>query len=169
MKLNFFKSLKKENFVDDQSQYEETDMIPAGSDQDQGQIEWSDSTEIDSYGGPGDAGDSSTLRDVMNLYARCCEVKEKTAQVQAWSQVKITETVAKYKSCQEFLYFTFGERDKALSKHYDLLDKAVESGDKDLIVAALSGISNIVTSSPLSDFDKFVKLYEDTSQPLLDF
>ena len=109
------------------------------------------------------------VQNVTGLYSQCCEIKAKTEQVKAWSEVKITETIAKYKSCQDFLSFTFGERDKALSKHYDLLDKAVETGDKDLIIAALSGISGIVTSSPLSDFDKFVELYQDTNQPLLDF
>ena len=30
-------------------------------------------------------------------------------------------------------------------------------------------ISSIVTKSPLDDFEKFVELYNDTSQPLLDF
>ena len=109
------------------------------------------------------------MQSASNLYAECKLVEERTEQIKLWGEVKIAETVAKYRSCQEFLSFTFGERDKALSKHYDLLDKAVNDGDKELIVAALKGISGIVTSSPLSDFKEFVKLYEDTTQPLLDF
>ena len=64
---------------------------------------------------------------------------------------------------------TFGERDKALSKHYDLLDNAINSNDREMILVALHGISSIVTKSPLDDFEKFVELYNDTSQPLLDF
>lgn len=109
------------------------------------------------------------MQSAVDLYSQCKMVEEKTEQIRMWSEVKIAETVAKYRSCQEFLNFTFGERDKALSKHYALLDKAYEDGDKELIVEALHGISGIVTSSPLSDFESFVKLYEDTSQPLLDF
>ena len=123
-----------------------------------------------SYGGDSETNNIfGLMQNAGNLYKQCCEIKAKTAQVQAWSEVKIAETVAKYKSCQEFLSYTFGERDKALSKHYEILDKAMENDDKELIVASLRGISGIVTSSPLSDFDKFVKLYEDTTQPLLDF
>ena len=68
-----------------------------------------------------------------------------------------------------YLEGTFGERDKALVKHYDLLDKAVDSNDRDLILASLQGISSIVTKSPLDDFEKFVELYNDPSQELLDF
>ncbi len=109
------------------------------------------------------------MQSAVDLYSQCKMVEEKTEQVRMWSEVKIAETVAKYRSCQEFLNYTFGERDKALSKHYDLLDKAVEDGNKELIVEALHGISGIVTASPLSKFEEFVKLYEDTSQPLLDF
>ncbi len=109
------------------------------------------------------------MQSAVDLYSQCKIVEEKTEQIRMWSEVKIAETVAKYRSCQEFLNYTFGERDKALSKHYNLLDKAVEDGDKELIVEALRGISGIVTSSPLSDFEAFAKLYEDTSQPLLDF
>ena len=109
------------------------------------------------------------MQSAVVLYSQCKMVEEKTEQVRMWSEVKIAETVAKYRSCQEFLNYTFGERDKALSRHYDLLDKAVEDGNKELIVEALHGISGIVTASPLSKFEEFVKLYEDTSQPLLDF
>ena len=93
------------------------------------------------------------MNQAMDLYARCKEVSEKRKAVEAWSKVKITE----------------GERDKALTKYYDLLDKAVNTGDNQLIIAALQGISGIVTSSPLSDFQEFARLWENTDQPLLDF
>jgi hypothetical protein len=96
-------------------------------------------------------------------------VEAQTEQVKAWSQVEIAKTVAKFKSCQEFMYHTFGERDKALTKHFELLDKAIEGNDKDLIISALQGIGGIVTKSPLQDLEEFAKLYKDTSQPLLDF
>lgn len=106
---------------------------------------------------------------IASLYRDCQMVEAQTEQVKAWSQVEIAKTVAKYKSCQEFMYHTFGERDKALTKHFELLDKAIEGNDKDLIISALQGIGGIVTKSPLQDLEEFAKLYEDTSQPLLDF
>ena len=106
---------------------------------------------------------------VCDLYSECVNIREKSKQMKVWGDVKIAQTVAKYNSCRDYLERSFGERDKALGKHYSLLDDAVKSGDKELILAALQGISSIVTSSPLENFDEFVKLYQDESQPLLDF
>ena len=103
------------------------------------------------------------------MYKACVLAEERTKQMQVWGQVEIAKTVAKFKTAQDFMEKTFGERDKALSKHYDLLDDAIKSNDRDMILAALHGISSIVTKSPLDDFEKFVELYNDTSQPLLDF
>ncbi len=110
-----------------------------------------------------------TAANIANMYKECVLAEEKTKQVQAWGQVEMAKTIAKFKTAQDFLEKTFGERDKALSKHYDLLDDAVKSNDREMILAALHGISSIVTKSPLDDFEKFVELYNDTSQPLLDF
>lgn len=110
-----------------------------------------------------------TAANIANMYKECVLAEERTKQVQAWGQVEMAKTVAKFKTAQDFMEKTFGERDKALSKHYNLLDDAVKSNDRELILAALHGISSIVTKSPLDDFEKFVELYNDTSQPLLDF
>ena len=115
---------------------------------------------------------SSTIDSVQKLYSmynQAREIEAKTEQMRYWSDVKITEITAKYKSCQDFLEKSFGERETALDKHYKLLDDAIEKGDRELIIHALHGISGIVTTSPLSDFEKFVELYNDTSKPLLDF
>lgn len=109
------------------------------------------------------------VENVAKLYTQCVQIKEQTKQVQAWSNVKLAEITAKYKSCEDFLNKTFGERDKALSQHYKILDEAIASDDKTLIIEALKGISTIITKSPLEDFQQFAKLYEDTSTPLLDF
>lgn len=63
----------------------------------------------------------------------------------------------------------FGEREKALDVHYRTLDKAIESNDRELIVAAIQGISTIVTKTPLEDLERLAQLYNDSSAPLLDF
>lgn len=106
---------------------------------------------------------------VAGMYKDCMAIEAQNKQVKTWGDVEITKTIAKFKSTQDFLQKSFGERDKALTKHYDILDKAVATNDKEMILAALKGISSIVTKSPLDDFDKFVAMYNDTTQPLFDF
>lgn len=107
--------------------------------------------------------------NLANLYKECVLAEERTKQIEAWGQVEIARTVAKFKTAQDFMEKTFGERDRALTKFYDRLDDAVATGDREMILASLHGISSIVTKSPLDDFEKFIELYNDTSQPLLDF
>lgn len=108
-------------------------------------------------------------QNIAGMFKECVLAQERTKQMQEWGKVEIAQTVAKFKTAQAFMEGTFGERDKALTKHYELLDKAVASNDRDLILASLQGISSVVTKSPLDDFEKFVELYNDTSQQFFDF
>lgn len=108
-------------------------------------------------------------QNIAGMFKECIVAQERTKQMQEWGKVEMAKTIAKFKTAQAFMEGTFGERDKALTKHYELLDKAVATNDRDLILASLQGISSIVTKSPLDDFQKFVELYNDTSQQLLDF
>lgn len=105
----------------------------------------------------------------LGLYKECKEIEAKVKITQEWSKVEIAKTVAKYKTCELFLTQTFAERRQALNKHYDVLDCAIKNDDRNLIIAALEGISRIVTKSPLEEFQQFVALYNDTSRTLLDF
>ena len=90
---------------------------------------------------------SGLANNIVDVYARCKEAEEKSERMRVWGQVKMAETVAKFKSCQMFL----------------------DRNDKDLIIAAIKGISTIVTKSPLEDLEAFAKVFNDESQPLLDF
>lgn len=112
---------------------------------------------------------SNLANNIADVYARCKEAEERSEQMRVWGTLKMQETVTKFKLCQDFLDRTFGERETALGKHYDLLDKAVAANDKDLIIAAIKGISTIVTKSPLEDLEAFAKVFNDESQPLLEF
>ena len=97
------------------------------------------------------------------------QLKRDVAAINAWTDVELARIVAKYKSCEAFLNKTFGEREKTLNKLYNALDVAIESNNREAIIGAMKGMSEIVTSSPLSDLEKFAEIYNDTSQPLLDF
>lgn len=62
---------------------------------------------------------------------------------------------------------TFGERNMALQKEYQALDYGMQSGDRDIILGALKGISDIVVKSPLEDVAKIAMELRDTKKPLL--
>ena len=62
-------------------------------------------------------------QNIAGMFTECILAQERTKQMQEWGKVEIANTIAKFKTAQSFLEGTFGERDKALVKHYDLLDK----------------------------------------------
>lgn len=108
---------------------------------------------------------SDMIQNVTEVY----NMHQRTEQMRLWSDVQITSTIARYKLCHEFLSHTFEERDGALQKNYDVLDRAIENGDKELIIKAMQGISSIVTTSPLQELEEFTKIFNDPNAPLLDF
>ena len=106
---------------------------------------------------------------LSQIYQQSMQLKRDVAAINAWTDVELAKIAAKYKSCEAFLNKTFGEREKTLNKLYNALDVAIESNNREAIIGAMKGMSEIVTSSPLSDLEKFAEIYNDTSQPLLDF
>lgn len=105
------------------------------------------------------------MHNLENIYV----TRQRTKQIKAITELELAKTVATYKVLHEFLTSTFSERHEALQKHYDILDDAIRKGDKEIILASLNGIGNIVTTSPLSELQRLAQIFDDTSVPLLDF
>lgn len=110
-----------------------------------------------------------SLKDVAELYTKCVEINARTRQVEAVTQLKLAQTVAKFKLGEQFLMESFGERNEALQHHYKVLDKAIEDGNTNLIIAAMSSISGIVTTSPLDELERLYERFDDPTDSLLDF
>lgn len=111
----------------------------------------------------------STFERIMSIRRDCEVMAQKTEQVRMITQERIVNTLAKFKQNQEIIEKVFGERDKALSKYYEVLDKALAANDKQMLLASMEQISKVVTTSPLAEIERLSQIYDDTSQPLLDF
>lgn len=111
----------------------------------------------------------STFERMMSIRRDCEVMAQKTEQVRMITQERIVNTLAKFKQNQDIIEKVFGERDKALSKYYEVLDKAMASNDRQMLLASMEQISKVVTTSPLSEIERLSQIYDDTSQPLLDF
>lgn len=105
--------------------------------------------------------------DVWNESQR---IKQNIAAIDAVKEVELQKIVAKFELCKEILTQTFGQRQQGLNAHYKMLDQALASNDRALIIESLRGISTIVASNPLEDFTKFVEAWDNKEKPLeLDF
>ena len=110
-------------------------------------------------------GITANAAQVAETYRACQEISRDIEAIKAKRDVELARIVAGFKICNEVLDKTFGERAGALEKHYQTLDKALESGNNELVIAALQGISGIVTTSPLESFqqtvDQLMKIKRD--------
>lgn len=110
-----------------------------------------------------------SVKDIAELYTQCVEINARTRQVEAITQLKLAQTVAKFKLGEMFLTQSFGERNEALQHHYKVLDKAIEDGDTTLILVAMSNISGIVTKSPLDELERLYERFDAPNDSGLDF
>ena len=111
----------------------------------------------------------SMVQNVAGLYTQCVQLQEHTKQIEAMSRVQLAQTVAKYKATELFLTSTFEERGEVLRQHYKVLDHALASGDKELIIRAMSEISGVVTTSPLKDLEKLCENFDESLDELMDW
>lgn len=79
---------------------------------------------------------------------------------------KHAEQIAYAKDC---LAKVFSERSVALNKHYAVLDRALRSDDRELIIASLQGISSIVVANPLDSIAANLRALNSDKPLQLDF
>lgn len=119
----------------------------------------------------------AVVQQGLDLTSKCLDVYQESrridlsiAQIQAKTDIQLAQISAKYTLCQQTLLHIFGEREQALNKHYAVLDNAMQTGDREMVIVALQGISSIVVSNPLEQFTEMVKALEDPKAVLeLDF
>ena len=120
---------------------------------------------------------SSTLSEHKELADKAFDVWKMNSQcrnqiklLELQSKERIAEMTQRYQLCRDVLSAVFSERQTALNAHYATLDKALQSDDKELIIASLEGISSIVEKNPLESFKEFTKVLDNKDETLyLDF
>lgn len=106
----------------------------------------------------------------LEVWQESNRIEQNIAMIEAAKEVELQNIVAKFELCKEMLTQTFGQRQQGLNAHYQMLDKALGTNDREMIIASLKGISSIVASNPLEDFSKFIEAWNDKNKPLeLDF
>jgi hypothetical protein len=69
-------------------------------------------------------------------------------------EVMIQEITGKY-AFYEFLFSKiFDERKEAIQKDFQIIDEGIKKNNRDLIATGVSGLSQVVASSPIADMDK---------------
>ena len=84
--------------------------------------------------------------------------KREIKKYDSMKEVMIREITGKY-SFYEFLFSKiFAERQESLKKDFQIIDEGMKRNDRELISMGVSGLSQLVASSPIADLEKLRKM-----------
>ena len=109
------------------------------------------------------------VEKILDVRKECELARLQTERVKLENNTQIVRILAKFQTNKDILEKVFGERERSLGKLFDLMDKALDSDDHELLLQSMQQIGKIVTSTPLAEIERLSRLYDDDSQTLLDF
>ena len=110
-------------------------------------------------------------KDVLAFFDRLIEAKrdiakseEAIARLETAREVAILEITRKYDLLHEVFEEVFSDRRDAISKHFDIVEKGIQSDNRDLILGGLKGLAEIVSSSPFANVQELARLLESSTK-----
>lgn len=97
---------------------------------------------------------------LTNAYKEAKTTEREIAVIEAQKEVLLTNIEKKYDLYYKVFNRIFNERENAINKSFDIIDKGLENDDKDLISMGLKSLSKIVSSSPFGDIQKLSRMLE---------
>jgi hypothetical protein len=102
---------------------------------------------------------------LFELLLECRKESEITSRAakkyDAMKEVMIHEITGKYSLYEFFFSKIFAERQEVIKKDFEIIDRGMKQNNRDLIASGLSGLSQVVASSPVTDMEKLRRLVED--------
>jgi len=102
--------------------------------------------------------------DVLEFFSKLTDAytesqitSREIAAVQAQKEIIIQEIESKYELYHKVFDRLFDERKVAITKSFEIIDKGLASGDRELIGMGLQTLSQVVTTSPFADIAQLSK------------
>lgn len=86
--------------------------------------------------------------------------EREVAKIQAQKEVLITEIEKKYDLYHEIFAQIFEERKAAIVKSFEIIDKGLNEGNKELVSSGMQGLSKIVSTSPFANLEQLSRMIE---------
>ena len=105
---------------------------------------------------------AAEIPKLFDMLVKCRKETEITKREEkkydAIKEVMIREITGKY-SFYEFIFSRiFAERKEAIKKDFQIIDEGMKKNNRDLLAAGVSGLSQIVSTSPITDLDKLSRM-----------
>jgi hypothetical protein len=86
--------------------------------------------------------------------------KREIKKYESMKDVMIQEITGKYKFYEFLFNKIFAERGEAIKKDFEIIDKGIKENNRDLVSTGVSGLSQLVASSPFADMENLRKMIE---------
>jgi len=94
----------------------------------------------------------STLGKIFDFARESKITKREIERYRAERDIAITEITQRYKFAHALMNKTFEERRMVIEKHFEIIDKGLETGNYDLVNTGLANITAIVKDNPFKLF-----------------
>jgi len=84
--------------------------------------------------------------------------KREIKKYDAMKEVMIQEITGKYNFYESLFSKIFAERRETIKKDFEIIDEGMKRNDRNLITAGVTGLSQVVASSPFTDLEKLKRL-----------
>lgn len=96
----------------------------------------------------------SFFNQLTEAYNQSQATKVEIAKLEAMKEAVLLEIQNKYDLYHKVFDQIFDERRTAINKSFDIIDKGLNTGDKELIAIGMQGLSKIVSSSPFANMEQ---------------
>jgi len=96
----------------------------------------------------------SFFNQLTEAYNQSQATKVEIARLEAMKEAVLLEIQNKYDLYHKVFDQIFDERRTAINKSFDIIDKGLNTGDKELIAIGMQGLSKIVSSSPFANMEQ---------------
>ena len=102
-----------------------------------------------------------TINNVADVWKTSKIVEQNIAAINSKTTLELAKIASDYNKFHAALNHIFEGRNEVLNRTYELMDEALANNDREMIIHSLRAMSDIVTSRPFEDFDKFMDDWDD--------
>jgi hypothetical protein len=111
---------------------------------------------------------SGTMSQASNMLKQATEFLQSARDIRkidVMEKTIITEITKKYDTYRNVFGTLFAQRDRAIDKYFEVIDKGMRENDNQLIIAGLQKLSDTVKASPFADFKSFKESFNNGTLP----
>jgi len=94
-------------------------------------------------------------KEFINANVEIKRIDAEVERIKSIENVMIQRIKEQSKIYNQLLTGIFASRDKAIEKHFKVIDKGIKDNDREMILGGLYSLASVVKESPFADFEKF--------------